>query len=74
MNAIIMAAAQQAIVAIVKQLVTEENMKFFGDKLFDFIEDAVMSSKTTIDDVSVLPVINALRSCLNIPDNDEACK
>jgi len=42
----------------------------YGDRLFDFIEDAVESSDTTIDDMTVLPLIAALRKALGIPDND----
>jgi hypothetical protein len=58
------------IMQIIKQLLSPENIMAYGDKLFDFIEDAVEASNTTIDDQTVLPVIKALRSALNIPDND----
>ena len=55
---------------VVEQLLKPENIQRYGDKLFDFIEDAVESSDTTIDDITVLPIIKALRAGLNIPDND----
>jgi len=55
---------------VLKELLSPDNIQAHGDKLFDFIEDAVESSKTTIDDVTVLPIIKAMREGLNIPDND----
>ena len=55
---------------VVEQLLKPENIQRYGDKLFDFIEDAVASSETNIDDITVLPIIKALRAGLNIPDND----
>jgi hypothetical protein len=58
------------IMQIVEKLLSPENIIKYGDKLFDFIEDAVMSSETTIDDVTILPLIKALRNALSIPDND----
>ena len=58
------------IMQIVEQLLSPENIIKYGDKLFDFVEDAVASSETTIDDKMVLPLITALRQALNIPDND----
>jgi len=58
------------IMQIVEQLLSPANIIKYGDKLFDFIEDAVSSSETTIDDLTVLPLIKALRNALSIPDND----
>ena len=58
------------VMQVVESLLSPENIKAYGDKLFDFIEDAVTSSDTTIDDATVLPVIRALRAAFNIPDND----
>jgi len=58
------------IMQIIEKLLSPENIIKYGDKLFDFIEDAVESSSTTIDDVTVLPLIKALRNALSIPDND----
>lgn len=56
---------------IVGSILTPENIKLYGDKLFDLIEDFVKDSETTIDDVTILPIIKAIRLGLNIPDNDE---
>jgi len=58
------------IMQVVEQLMSPANIIKYGDKLFDFIEDAVASSETTIDDLTVLPLIKVLRSALSIPDND----
>ena len=70
MNEIVMKMALPIVMGIVSELLNPENIKKYGDQLFDFIEDAVTNSVTTIDDVSVLPVVAALRTGLNIPDND----
>jgi len=67
---LVMKLALPIIMQIVEQLLSPENIRKYGDSLFDFIEDAVTSSKTTIDDTTVLPVIEALRNGLAIPDND----
>ncbi|MGW8177417.1 MAG: hypothetical protein ACWGQW_01255 [bacterium] len=40
------------------------------DSMLDTIEDTVLGSETEIDDAIVLPIIKALRSALEIPDND----
>ena len=58
------------IMQVIEKLLSPENIVKYGDKLFDFIEDAVNSSETTIDDMTVLPLIAALRHALSIPDND----
>jgi hypothetical protein len=66
----IMKLAIPIIMQIVEKLLSPENIIKYGDRLFDFIEDAVQSSETTIDDKTVLPIIQALRNALSIPDND----
>ena len=67
---IILKLALPIIMGIIEDLLKPENIKTYGDKLFDMIEDAVASSENTIDDATVLPLIRALRIGLNIPDND----
>ena len=62
------------IMQIIEKLLSPENIIKYGDKLFDFIEDAVTTSETTIDDATVLPLIKALRIALSIPDNDQIVK
>ena len=66
----ILKLAVPIIMQIVEKLLSPENIVKYGDRLFDFIEDAVQSSETTIDDMTVLPLITALRNALGIPDND----
>lgn len=58
------------ILKIIESLLTDEYIKKYGDKLFDLVEDAVIDSDTKWDDKIVLPIINALRAGLHIPDND----
>ena len=70
MNKILLSIALPVIIKVIEELLNPENIQKYGDKLFDFIEDAVKSSSTTIDDKTVLPVIRALRIGMNIPDND----
>jgi len=70
MNSILTGMALPIIMNVVEKLLSPENIATYGDKLFDMIEDAVTSSENNIDDLAVLPVIKALRSGLNIPDND----
>jgi len=55
---------------VIDELLKVENIQVYGDKLLGFVEDAVADSKTKIDDITVLPIIKALRLGLNIPDND----
>jgi hypothetical protein len=66
---IILKMAIPIIMQIIESLLSEENIKLYGDKLFDFIEAAVKSSKTDIDDMTVLPLIKALRVALDIPND-----
>ena len=58
------------VMSVVEELLKPENIKKYGDKLFDLIETVVEDSETKIDDKTVLPVVKALRVGLNIPDND----
>ena len=52
------------------RLITPEMLQKHGDKIFDFIENAVADSETKIDDMAVLPIIKFFRVKFNIPDND----
>jgi len=70
MNSILTGIALPIIMGVIQELLSPENIKTYGDKLFDMIENAVTSSENNIDDVAVLPVIKTLRAGLNIPDND----
>jgi len=70
MNKFLIGIMAPVIRGVIAELLTEENIDAYGDKLFDFIEDAVKASETTIDDVMVLPVVKQFREVLGIPDND----
>lgn len=67
MNAIFQAMVGQVVSAVVSEIINTENKQKYGAKLFDFIEQVVKDSETKIDDATVLPVVNALRSALDIP-------
>lgn len=62
--------ALPVLMGFVEEMLKPENIQTYGDKLFDFVEDAVVASETTFDDMTVLPLIKSLRVGLNIPDND----
>jgi hypothetical protein len=69
MNELLLKLAVPIINGVVADLLSEQNIRMYGDKLFDFIEDAVKNSKTTIDDATILPLLQTLRKTLNIPDH-----
>ena len=47
-----------------------DKIKEILDKLFDFAEDAIAKSESTVDDKGILPIIEAIRVAFDIPDND----
>lgn len=71
MNPIIEGMIGHVVGAVVKEIVTTENKNKYGGRLFDFIEQVVKDSETKIDDATVLPVVKALRSALDIPEAKE---
>lgn len=70
MNNVLLGIALPIVMKVIEELLKPENIQKYGDKFFDFVEDAVESSSTTIDDKTVLPIVRALRVGMNIPDND----
>lgn len=60
----------QAVVAVMSQMMTKENLKLVADKILDVIEDVVQDSSNTIDDQLVLPVVKQIRETFDIPDDD----
>ncbi len=61
------------ITQLVKLIIGMLNAKLlrqFVDTLLDFIEEFVAGTASDIDDAIILPVCNALRDILNIPDDD----
>jgi len=71
MNKLLLQIALPIIQKVIEELMSPENIQKYGDRLFDFVEDAVRDSKTTIDDTLVLPLLETLRKSLNIPDLPE---
>ena len=67
-NPIIEGMIGQVVGAVVKEIVNTENKNKYGGRLFDFIEQVVKDSETKIDDATVLPVVKALRSALDISE------
>ena len=55
---------------VLSQLLNEIDFKGLMDEVFDFIEDYVQQTSNKIDDNLVLPVIQAFRKQMDIPDND----
>ncbi len=62
------------LMGMVEEMITEKNLKLYGDRLFDLIEDFVTNSDTDVDDKIVLPLVKAARAALDIPDNDDKDK
>ena len=58
------------VMKIIEDLLKPENIKKYGDKLFDLIETLIEDSETEWDDRTLLPVIKMFRAGLDIPDND----
>jgi len=58
-------------IKMVMERLTPELLKEWVDSGLDYIEEAVETSETQIDDVLVLPVINLIRTAFDVPDNDE---
>ena len=52
----------------ITKLLTQENFKVWGDKLFDIVEQAIADSETKLDDTFALPVVQRFRELLSIPD------
>lgn len=59
------------LVKMIVGMLTPELLKKFVDMILDFVEDFVLGTKSTLDDAIVLPVCNALREILNVPDDDD---
>jgi len=71
MKEMILKMAAPIIVGMITEMITPENLKKYGAKLFSLIEDFVVDSETTVDDKLVLPLIFAARTALGIGAEDE---
>ena len=61
---------EKLVLELVRNFFTPEKIKDVLDALFDKVEELVEKSETKADDKMVLPIIDALRKSLNVPDND----
>lgn len=61
----------KALISVLKEMLTPENVKAVIDKAFDKVEDMVADSSTHWDDAIILPLLKALRAALDVPDNDK---
>jgi len=50
-----------------KEILSPDNFKKYGDRVFDLLEDVIKDSETKIDD-RLLPLIEHARGLLGIPD------
>lgn len=60
----------KSLVAAMAAKLTPEHVRSILDKAFDAIEEKVKDSATPWDDAIVLPIVKALRTSLDVPDND----
>jgi len=58
------------LIGLILKTLTPDMLKSFADMLLDWVEDAVERSENKIDDATVLPLCNMIRSAFDIPDND----
>lgn len=58
------------LVSILTSMLTPEMLRKAVDGILDVIEEAVKESKTKIDDTVVMPLVVAVRSAFDIPDDD----
>jgi len=56
--------------AAMAAMLSPTQVKAILDKAFDAVEEKVKDTSTQWDDAIVLPMLKALRSALDIPDND----
>jgi len=60
----------KALVASMVVMLTPTQVKSILDRAFDAVEEKVKDTATQWDDVIVLPMIKALRTALDVPDED----
>ena len=60
----------KALIAAMVATLTPDKVKAIIDKAFDVVEQKVADTSTHWDDITVLPILKALRAALNVPDND----
>ena len=60
----------KALIASMAAMLSPDVVKKIVDSAFDKIEDIVVDSETQWDDTIILPMLNALRTGLNIPTSE----
>lgn len=58
------------LVSLLIKTLTPDLLKSFADMVLDFVEDKVKGSKSPVDDASILPVCEMIRTAFNVPDDD----
>jgi hypothetical protein len=58
------------LVSLLMRTLTPALLKDFADMVLDFVENKVAGTKSTVDDMLVLPLCGMIRDAFNIPDND----
>jgi len=71
MKEMILKMALPILMNIITEMMTTDNLKKYGEKLYNLLEEIVADSETTIDDVIVLPMVKAARLALGISNMGE---
>lgn len=58
-------------VLLLLTLVPKDLLKGLLDSLLDWVEDTIQSTENKWDDALVLPLCEAIRKQLDVPDNDD---
>lgn len=70
MGSELLLAVVKSLVATILSVLSPEQAKALIDKAFDMVEEKVAASPNKWDDAVALPMLQALRTILNVPDND----
>lgn len=68
MKEMILKMALPIVMNIVTEMMTPENLRKYGAKLFNLVEEFVSDTDTKIDDAVVLPLVKGARIALRIQD------
>ncbi len=58
----------QALITVLMKVLTPELVKKFADMTLDFVEEHVEGTKSSVDDMLVLPVCQMIRRSFEISD------
>ncbi len=68
MKNLMMKMAMPILLGIIEDMITAENFKIYGKKLISLAREFVLDSETTIDDATVLPLLNAAEKALGLEE------